>query len=139
MSIEIKKHYASYSDALLAGAQIGGQCRHVLQDIDGNTCAIGGSLAAIFGDANLHVWDYPARIIEAFPYLLREGVLCPVVVNCPNYEGDTSHLSVIAHLNDVHGWSKEEIANFVRLYEDSIGYVTLIEEVKESAQELVTV
>ena len=94
------------SEAIKLGAMDGPQCFDVYEQLDGATCAIGAALKAI-GDKSE---DYCAVVF--WPWLDSVCVRCP---ECSAYQ--TSPEVVMAHLNDTHRWTREEIADWVATIE----------------------
>lgn len=77
------------------------------------TCAVGSALVAI-GKAGVgNNRAYPSLLRE-FPWLSNPGYVCPVC-------GSKSHtLEVIWHLNDIHDWTRESIADWVTTIEEQM-------------------
>lgn len=140
--MEIKKHYASFSEAIRAAIGVipqsffGASARAMLKVDDGKMCAIeaGGALIGVqpreFGP------DY-----EAFEYLypyLKTFADCP---RCNDYCDTLTNL--IWHLNDCHQASFGEIADWLYAEEERLGYVTLenvpeAQVTRESGDSIVT-
>lgn len=72
------------------------------------------------------------ELCELFPYFVAQNVDCPA--NC-GQKG--SYLSqVMVHLNDIHYWTREAIADFVESWENEhLGYETITEEVTEDVSQ----
>ena len=124
--MEITKHYASFSEAIREGAKLRPQQARNRLFEHGATCAAGAGLEAMgLTDADcVHGFHFGKFLIAAYPYLGRESV-CPQ--RCPDYVGDGSVLSVVTHLNDMHRWTREAIADWLEKEEEKLGYVTVID------------
>lgn len=125
--MEIIKHYASFSEAIRQGALLRPQCRELFF-ADGGSCAFGAGMEAVSGKFGGEVYATQ----DLYPYLRSDAPSrCPTDRACSIEGYDVT--SLIFHLNDDHNLSREQIADWLQEYEDSIGYVTLIES--ESAVE----
>lgn len=124
--MEIKKHYASFSEAIREGARL-----H-LQGVEyyfssNKSCAVGAGLEAMFGLESRYggepdLYADESDIIPLYPCLTETSVKCPA---CEGVNG--MPISVIYHLNDDHRWTRERIADWLEKEEEKLGYVTLIE------------
>lgn len=133
MNIEIKKHYASLSEAIRAGAALRPQAFQ--PGIRSSSCAIEAGVEAITGVAFA---DYNL-IEDMYQYTADVRVLCPMG-GCRFYgQYPAPLLTLCWHLNDYHKFTREQTADWLESEEEKLGFITLFEEAKESAQELVTV
>ena len=122
------KHYCTFSEAIREGAKLRPQAFEEYY-IDGGSCAVGAAAEAMgFGEGCV------AEAENTFAYMQAAGV------DCPACKRINSLLGTCTHLNDVHKWTREHIADWLEAEEEKLGYITLIDE-KEEAQEreLVTV
>jgi hypothetical protein len=135
--MEIKKHFASFSEAIREGAKLRPQAFDVLF---GNqaTCAVGAGLEAMgcemkegYGMLNSDV------ALDTFKYLKAAQVECPVANNiCGDHvRQQRALIDVIFDLNDVHRWTREMIADWVETEEEKLGFVTLVESHNEMSLE----
>lgn len=125
----IKTYYCSLSDAIREGLKLRPQAQRLfVKGFDGviRSCALGAAYEALTGETPLggmDDWDAYKTVEIAFPYICIGHVPCPV-----NHCGcDESVEALTMHLNDDHQWTREQIADFVERFEESIGYVTLTE------------
>lgn len=109
------------SEAIREGAKLRPQARGWTIK-DGKTCATGAALEAIEGTVNESDLGYVERLFSLYPYT-RTKADCPEA--CGHYDGDSTVLSMIAHLNDVHRWTREAIADWLEEIERAAGYVLL--------------
>lgn len=65
---------------------------------------------------------------DAYPYMNTACVPCP---GCDADSGMMTFASNALHLNDVHRWSREQIADWLFQEEEKIGFLTLTEEASE--------
>jgi hypothetical protein len=104
-------------EAMLKGAKMAPQTFNIIADKNG-TCAMGAALQGAgvpfvklerikFGT---NIWD---RFFGTSKYLAYSKQECPVCRSGPQYL-----LWMIIHLNDVHHWSRECTAHWVRSLED---------------------
>lgn len=95
------------SEAIRLGSMMAPQGFDMFMDGEGHTCALGAAGAAVgvdFQGTMLH----PSKVWPA----LLEAVPCPT--------GDGYHYAlvlVISHLNDLHRWTREQIADWVETVE----------------------
>lgn len=84
---------------------------------DGGTCALGAAAEACSIDARTVGQVDIARLSEQHEWSLEKfyEVPCPV---CDVNHGDCDDENVIAHLNDVHRWTRERIADWVETVEN---------------------
>lgn len=130
--MKIKKHYASFSEAIREGAKLRPQVYHRMTDRSG-TCALGAGYEAVY--RSLHGMDCtPLEFL--YSYLKNAGA-CPVphcraAVKTHGVEADAppSIADLIVHLNDDHKWTREAIADWLEKEEEKIGYVTVIDNEK---------
>lgn len=102
------------SEAIRLGATISKQICGQLMDSEGNTCAIGSALVACGAKEMM-----ARRAYVLFP-LLAQRVPIPNVItgryaDVRNLNADV--YSIITHLNDVFGWTREQIADWVETVE----------------------
>ncbi len=88
------------------------------------TCALGAALhaqgiAAISGDGY-------SEIKKAHSWIDTESALCP---SCPQYI--QSPMRVIYHLNDIHKWTRERIADWVATIEPQEVAEPVVEKIIE--------
>ena len=101
------------SEAMRLGAMATEQCFEMLYDpITGATCAVGSVYSAI---GKLGIGYKYADLRLEFPILASvDATACP---DC----GDATHIrtscALIPHLNDVHLWTREQIADYVATIE----------------------
>ena len=149
--MEIKKHFASYSGAIRAGASLRPQAFGKLFS-DGRSCSIGSGIEAMGLATYAEFADCPGlgasdetyiTLVETFPYLRKPISKCPTG---HTLDDDIAHdyYGMIVHLNDDHTWSREQIADWLQAAEDRLfGYVTLenvpeIQVTRESRDSVVT-
>jgi hypothetical protein len=100
------------SEAIRLGALLKPQAFHSLFK-DGGSCALGAALDAI----GLSDLDDAEVLLRHFPDVAAIGViLCPVCP-APQIVSRGRVDSVVVHLNDQHGWTRERIATFVERLE----------------------
>lgn len=106
------------SDAIREGAKLRPQCFSQTYFHEGCSCALGAALEAVgfsYGDMG----RIRSTVLgDLFPILLshrdEHGLYdCPIA-GCPYKQ---SPFSVIAHLNDHHRWTREQIADWVEQIE----------------------
>lgn len=130
------KHFCSLSEAIREGAKMNPQCFSVYAN-DGATCALGAAVTAI-GSPEILAIGWPMEFLwNQFPYISRLSAECPVD-ECQTCAA-TEFLGVIAHINDEHRWTREQIADWLETEEEKIGYVTLSVESESSSESLQTV
>ena len=93
------------------------------------TCALGAASQACDLRSVL-----PVSIFTLFPYLENSLAECPEV-HCP---ADASIAGIVAHLNDNHRWTREEIADWLQSEEDKLGFETVVEPESISIPTLAT-
>lgn len=91
---------------------------------EGGSCAFGAAMEAIFEVRD----ETPGACVRLYPYLDNRSGPCPACKKRANVYVSVS--SMIFHLNDEHKWTREQIADFVEQYEESIGFVTISESVE---------
>lgn len=105
------------SEAIILGASLHPQDFNVLGKIDHDnvllsTCALGAAMEAI----SLSVVDALvfgiAPLVDVYPWLRLFGT-CPQ----PSCQHSNHFYSIIAHLNDIHKWTREQIAEWVSTVE----------------------
>ena len=105
------------ADAIRKGAMQRGQARWILYDpVNHTSCVLGALLEGVFGTP---APDYDAMVRvtlrEMFPQLV-EPIACP---SCQSTQ--SQHLPgpptlteiMVDHLNDQHGWTREQIADWL--------------------------
>jgi hypothetical protein len=133
--MEIKKHYASFSEAMREGAKLKPAVRGWTY-VNGATCAIGAGLDALGILQTDHAQTDPANesfatLESTYPYLYEGEVSCPGE-SCHSFRwtrlGGERLYSTIIHLFDEHEWTREAIADWLESEEEKLGYVLLTEE-----------
>lgn len=111
------KQYCSFSEAIREGAKLRPQAFGA-GILDGGTCAYGAGVEAICGSLEPAIYQ-AVNPYQLFPYL-RSGTECP---GC----GDTKvdFLAAIYHINDMHQWTREAIADWLYAEEEKLGFVTI--------------
>jgi hypothetical protein len=99
------------SAAILLGSTMSPQAFREFQDKNGSRCAVGAALAAIGKPIKAKI---AVGVAEAsWPWLTRHDAFV-----CPGCHGVWRHvLGLIMHFNDVHGWTRERIAEWVATVE----------------------
>ena len=105
------------ADAIRKGAMQRGQARWVLYDpINHTSCVLGAAFEGVSGmDAAAFDFNAAAMLWTMFPQLV-EPIACPTChsIQCPFRAGPPTLAEIIAHhLNDQHGWTREEIADWL--------------------------
>lgn len=119
--MQIKTHYASFSEAIREGCLLGRQTFDRYGGAYGSACAIGAGLRAS---------GFPASAGSAFSVLTRfySYMRAPRIIACPDCViNETSLQDAVMHLNDYHRWARERIADWLETEEEKLGYITLIE------------
>lgn len=125
--MEIKKHYASFSEAIREGAKLRPQIFNVFATKNG-TCALGAGAEAITGE-RCYATDV-CEILEATYGYMTVWRDC---VHCPLSDGTFLYLrDAVIHLNDEHHWTRERIADWLETEEEKLGYVTLVESAPDN-------
>lgn len=126
------KRYCTFSEAIREGAKLAPQIFDILATAKG-TCAIGAGGHAIFESMqmwSINLYDY---MRDEYPYLYEVVPTCPVS-EC-SYPGNGRNLeNTIIHLNDYHKLSREDIADWLSLEEEKLGYVIISEEEKSKCE-----
>lgn len=125
-----QKHYAYFSAAIRDGAKLRPQGFGSLYK-DNRSCALGAGYEVVA--ANMvapHAADY---VMSLFPYLVGHTSDCPVagcqsLPHADDPDAPPEVADVIAHLNDVHQWEREKIADWLYTEEEKLGFITLSEE-----------
>jgi hypothetical protein len=131
------KSYVLLSDAILDGARLRPQGRGRLVDRHGKTCALGAAVHAVTGEASLFL--HKLLKIENFNLILSSVQCCPEE-SCFNHERSLDACDLIAHLNDRHCWTREQIAAFVATVEERLGLCEIIsDEVEQPVKEQIFV
>lgn len=125
--MEIKTHYASFSEAIREGAKLRPQAFGRLFTAQ-KSCALGAGVESLFGGLPPSAERYNClhEMLRVYPYLIGVDADCPRESLGCGHVGHPIH-SQISHLNDEHGWSREQIADWLETEEEKLGYVTLIE------------
>lgn len=81
-------------------------------------CAIGGALQSVGRQSKTNSLSNYGRLLEIWPFARRNISNCPAS-DCCDYRGLTlNHLeTVLWHLNDVHAWTRQQIADWVATVE----------------------
>lgn len=116
------------AETMRAGSNLSRQAFGVFETEDGRTCALGASIAVVKDKypESIHKWygpnyceilnlEFPI-IFHAFLPMSEEQRRDPVI--CPEREcfNETSVYNLIAHINNIHHWSREAIAEFLDWY-----------------------
>lgn len=122
------KHFCSFSEAIRAGIPLKPQGSGGLLK-DGRTCAIGAGLDAM-GQLPQMVLSTLKELLlyrvaeDSFPYL-TERADCDQ--GCGDECANQSITNLLWHLNDQHAFDREHVADWLEKYEESIGFVHLVE------------
>jgi hypothetical protein len=84
------------SEAISLGAMLSPQAFGYFVDAGGGRCALGAAKAAIGQSTDYSEWKWASR-----------------VVNCPACGGMLPAIYAISHLNDLHQWPRQQIAEWV--------------------------
>lgn len=145
------KHFCSFSEAMKAGiAMRPNQAfwRYFRNDINA-TCATGAALEAFIErpltDEDITESGLRRIVLEAgihihHAYIKTEAVPpcgCAAPEGVLDFKTRTTETrptieNLIVHLNNVHKWTREAIADWLEKEEEKLGYVTLIGGVVES-------
>ena len=108
------------SEAMRIGAMLNPQAVGAFKDESGATCAMGAACEAI-GLCGLLTARY-GSISELIPAEWHRVLDYYAELECPGFcNGNFRFVSdVIMHLNDVHQWSRENIANWVQSMEELV-------------------
>lgn len=110
------------SEAIRLGAMSGPQARWKLYDPEtGGTCAQGAAALAIGClDTNTgwYILPFPAAIHAIWKPVYREFMEAPCP-ECGRHEDGYISNGLMAHLNNEHGWTREQIAARVQAIEDA--------------------
>jgi hypothetical protein len=99
------------SAAILLGSTISPQAFGEFQDKNGSRCSLGAALAAVGKTSEIEMGFRTA--VESWAWIERDGEF-----HCPDCHGVARWvLSIIVHLNDVHGRTRERIAEWVATVE----------------------
>ena len=98
------------SEAIRLGAMLKPQAFATLWDGRGGACALGAAFDAIGIGEDQSACDVP----EPYRSWLGQRAECPV---CPDEGGEYTRQETIAHLNDMHRWTRERIADWVETTE----------------------
>lgn len=108
------------SEAMRIGASWSKQIFGELLDANNNTCAV-GSVAQVVGllrDVDCKYGVIIDNLRKMYPIMNNNDRYCPN--NCPSpYKRDV--LYTIFHLNDVHKWTREKIADWIEGIEKKEG------------------
>lgn len=122
------------SEAIKLGSMLKTQCVNAMWSLDGNSVdALGAASEAvgIYGMPPGAGGDCLRAAVRAlavhFPVLQQGWLFCPV---CARYCVDLA--AVILDLSDNHGWTREQIADWIALSEPS-GFATSVDAVDPSA------
>lgn len=120
-------NYCCFSEPIRDGAKLRPQAFGFRITRDGKTCAEGAGAEAM-GIADIS--ESGMEIARRYPYL-SGSAKCPETEACPNF--NYSRSKIITHLNDVHHWTREAIADWLFLEEEKLGFVTVYEEINLTA------
>lgn len=109
--------------AMLKGAKMGPQLFGRLSDENGGSCAAGSILLGLTGEISLPYYVILVNKPVSECILGMPMLKCP---KCLKTEGTTAGITetfetmwfVMAHLNNDHKWSRQNIAHWVRSIED---------------------
>jgi hypothetical protein len=123
--MEVKKHYASLSEAMRAGIPLKPQAFGELF-INGGSCALGAAMDATLKQPNC--FDYTFDYFERLYHLVMSALShCPVD-DCGCGERDVTSIGfAVTHLNDHHRWTREQIADWLEKEEEKLGFVHVVE------------
>lgn len=128
-----QKQYACFSAAIKAetGRQAFGRL-----DTGTSTCAIGGALKALgisYKNASCcEEWASP--MVALYPYMGKGSHGCPA---CGEISEEACLWGIVIHLNDIHRWTREAVADWLYAEEEKLGFVTLTEETKALKPEMI--
>lgn len=137
-----QKQYAYFSAAIRDGAALGGQL-FVKYQQGNDTCALAAGLLAMFLGRPLSssiVSIYSDAMLEIFPYMQSQSK-CPARARwwqlwklpmCICQVRKRPLIKMCEHLNDFHKWTREQIAGWLFLEEEKLGFVTLVEATQEA-------
>jgi hypothetical protein len=104
------------SEAISLGAMLSPQAFGHLEDPHGGRCALGAAMHAVGQPTDYSEWKWASRI-----------------ANCPACSGTLPAIFAISHLNDLHQWPRQQIAEWVSTIEPQN------ETASESGEEFSTV
>lgn len=119
------KLFASFSEAIreadgvIPQSFFGPEARGLLKVDRGKYCAIEAGLKVLGKRATRNYMDH---VRDFFPYLDTASACCP---RCDIAED--SLIALLWHLNDIHRLSFGQIADWLELEEEQLGYVTVVE------------
>jgi hypothetical protein len=99
--------------AIRRGARLGPQAFLTFFGDDRSSCALGAAAEACFPHIRLGIGSVQ-DLIYLYPVLLERGTTCPIDT-CR--EPARTFWGTIAHLNDTHHWSRNQIAAYVHAVE----------------------
>jgi len=138
--MKIGRHFASFSEAIRVGAKLRPrQCFNALsKDSQNATCAQGAGLEAIVGDGFERIdRDDLRELLETqgwFEYLSQPPSVSPCgcvfdADTLANEFGSPIYKSclwmAVVHLNNIHRWTRERIADWLYAEEEKLGFVTI--------------
>jgi len=137
------RQFGSFSDAIRFGARLTPNQAFRKFFEEGATCAAGAAIHAWLerpltdDDVSVEGLKAFVKANHHFAYLVRVCVDPPCgcegnidgSIDPYTFEPVINHTlnNIIVHLNNVHRWSREEIADWLQGEEDKLGYVTLSE------------
>lgn len=131
------------SEAIRQGSALSSQAFGYFKKGDGSTCALGSAAEAagftFKGEQCVIGIELDEFLRAKFPALAGHK---QVPFTCPDcHEGliSTYFSTIIAHVNDVHKWSREKIADWVEKEEDQLGIPRSVATETVKREELVTV
>lgn len=98
----------SLSDAIRLGSMDHPQAFGVYEREDGASCALGSAARA--AGFRLGACDGVSRLFLRWPYAAKDA-------QCPECQGLGQVANAIVCLNDLHGWTRERIADWVVQFE----------------------
>ena len=110
------KQYCCFSEAIRDGAKLRPQAYGAHRGYA--SCALEAGIEAIGGE---FAWSDKAQLCERFPYMRT-------VVTAPPFRSRISLFDACWQLNDCEKWTREQIADWLFVEEEKLGFVTLIEE-----------
>jgi hypothetical protein len=110
-------------EAIRLGAMCGHQVFGSLDDARGGLCAYGAALTAIGAMPPSYV-GVPDEWLECGVF----DAVCPACADSRRHVDDYAK-NTIAHLNDTHRWSREQIADWVETIEAAQAQPVAVEDV----------
>lgn len=117
------KHFCSFSEAIREGAKLRPQNFGGGMDEERTkTCAFVAACEAIVGTLDGPEFShFNANVL--YRYLIESNAECPT--SPCTIEVPFCLMNIIFHLNDVHQWTREAIADWLESEEEKLGFVTI--------------